>query len=117
MDDPLIPPPPTHRALLSLHVSPGSASTAGAIRFVLSGAALMAPGLTSAEGKLPDIETGERELEEGEVVVVVEAEGEGGGVCMVGRLEMGTEEMRAKKKGVRCGCGALSWGWVVEVGC
>ena len=58
----------------------------------------MAPGLTSAGGKLPDKEAGERELEEGEVVVV-EAEGKEE-ACMVGRLKMGTEEMRAKKKGV-----------------
>lgn len=44
----------------------------GAIRFVLSGAALMAPGLTSKGGTLPS--DGEKELGEGDVVVV-QAEG------------------------------------------
>lgn len=58
----------------------------------------MAPGLTSAGGKLPNTEAGERELEEGEVVVVG-AEGKEE-ACMVGRLRMGTDEMRTKKKGV-----------------
>lgn len=58
----------------------------------------MAPGLTSAGGKLPDAKAGERELEEGEVVVVG-AEGKEE-ACMVGRLKMGTKEIALKKKGV-----------------
>lgn len=58
----------------------------------------MAPGLTSAGGRLPDVQAGERELEEGEVVVVG-AEGKEE-ACMVGRLKMGTAEIALKKKGV-----------------
>lgn len=67
----------------------------GAIRFVLSGAALMVPGLTSAGGRLPDKEDA---VAAGETVVV-EAEGKDE-VCLIGQLEMGTEEMKEKKKGV-----------------
>ena len=58
----------------------------------------MAPGLTSAGGRLPDEGKGERELEEGEVAVV-EAEGKEE-ACLVGRLRMGTKEVREAKKGV-----------------
>ena len=59
----------------------------------------MAPGLTSAGGRLPDPEKeGEKELEEGEVVVVG-AEGKEN-ACLVGRLKMGTEEIRRVGKGV-----------------
>jgi malignant T-cell-amplified sequence len=67
----------------------------GAIRFVLSGAALMAPGLTSAGGWLPEKENA---LEAGDVVAI-SAEGKEE-VCLVGPLKMGTEEMKAKGKGV-----------------
>ncbi|KAL1979250.1 hypothetical protein VTN96DRAFT_6402 [Rasamsonia emersonii] len=67
----------------------------GAIRFVLSGAALMAPGLTSPGGWLPDKE---HALEAGQVVAVG-AEGKEE-ICLVGPLKMGTEEMKEKKKGV-----------------
>ncbi|KAK5123176.1 hypothetical protein LTR85_003374 [Meristemomyces frigidus] len=77
----------------------------GAIRFVLSGATLMVPGLTSPGGRLPgDPEAGEeygnggKDLEVGDVVVV-EAEGKEN-ACMVGVLKMGTKEMKEKKKGV-----------------
>ena len=55
----------------------------------------MAPGLTSAGGRLPDAA---EELNEGEVVVV-EAEGKEE-ACLIGQLRMGTEEIKAKKKGV-----------------
>ena len=55
----------------------------------------MAPGLTSAGGKLPDADAG---LKEGDVVVV-EAEGKQE-ACLVGQLKMGTEEIKEKKKGV-----------------
>ena len=93
MDDPLIP----HLRLV--HAFPHCFRTVGidrgAIRFVLSGAALMAPGLTSAGGRLPDKE---EEVKEGEVVVVM-AEGKEE-ACLVGQLKMGTEEMKDKKKGV-----------------
>lgn len=69
MDDPLIP------HLKVVHQFPTCFKRIGidrgAIRFVLSGATLMAPGLTSTGGKLPEAE---EECKEGEVVVV-EAEG------------------------------------------
>ena len=88
----------------------------------------MAPGLTSAGGRLPsgkndsgtegeggkgteggggngDGEKGEgdqryegRDLEEGEIVVV-EAEGKEE-ACMIGQLRVGTREIKEKKKGV-----------------
>lgn len=105
MDDPLIP----HLKLV--HAFPQAFRRLridrGAIRFVLSGATLMAPGLTSKGGWLPggeDQEEGEDEREreghcqEGEVVAI-EAEGKDE-VCLVGRLKMGTREMRDKGKGV-----------------
>ena len=98
----------------------------GAIRFVLSGATLMAPGLTSKGGRLPmpherppreksaaetenadDIEVPNegadeeghwsRELEKGEPVVVV-AEGKEE-ACAVGVLVAGTKEIKEKGKG------------------
>ncbi|KAI6365557.1 hypothetical protein MCOR25_005333 [Pyricularia grisea] len=80
----------------------------GAIRFVLSGATLMAPGLTSKGGRLPLVE-GEpgdkvdddghwgRELEKGEGVVVT-AEGKEE-ACAVGLLVAGTKEVKEKGKG------------------
>ena len=67
----------------------------GAIRFVLSGAALMTPGLTSVGGKLPEKDN---ELKEGDVAVIM-AEGKEE-ACLVGQLKMGTKEMKEKKKGV-----------------
>ncbi|KAF5008164.1 hypothetical protein FDECE_5558 [Fusarium decemcellulare] len=88
----------------------------GAIRFVLSGATLMAPGLTSAGGRLPadgapdGLEEGKeleqkleedgrwsRELQKGEPVVVM-AEGKEE-ACAVGTLVAGTKEVKAKGKG------------------
>ena len=88
----------------------------GAIRFVLSGATLMAPGLTSTGGRLPsgDAEEtgiygepkigeeregwyGGRELEKGEPVVIC-AEGKEE-ACAVGILSMGTKETKEKGKG------------------
>ena len=88
----------------------------GAIRFVLSGATLMAPGLTSKGGRLPveggpkglvegeEMEQGvdeegrwSRELVKGEPVVIM-AEGKEE-ACAVGILVAGTEEVKAKGKG------------------
>jgi malignant T-cell-amplified sequence len=94
----------------------------GAIRFVLSGATLMAPGLTSTGGRLPSGDKeevgvygesrkgvvgegeregggwyGGRELEEGEPVVIC-AEGKEE-ACAVGVLSMGTKEVKEKGKG------------------
>ncbi|KAL9098870.1 MAG: hypothetical protein Q9163_005547 [Psora crenata] len=93
MDDPIIP------HLKVVHAFPQCfpqiGIDRGAIRFVLSGAALMVPGLTSAGGKLPEKGS---ELKEGEVAVIM-AEGKEE-ACLVGQLKMGTEEMKEKKKGV-----------------
>ena len=62
---------------------------------MLSGAALMAPGLTSPGGRLPDAA---HALEAGQIVAV-KAEGKEE-VCLVGMLKVGTEEMKSKGKGV-----------------
>jgi len=76
----------------------------GAIRFVMSGATLMVPGLTSPGGRLPggkemeEWANGGKEYEAGDVVVV-EAEGKEN-ACLIGVLKMGTKEMKEKKKGV-----------------
>ncbi|KAE8152301.1 GTP-binding protein YchF [Aspergillus avenaceus] len=90
-------PPIPHLKLI--HAYPDALPTVqidrGAIRFVLSGAALMAPGLTSAGGRLPEKE---KALEAGQVVAVL-AEGKEF-ACLVGTLKVGTEEMKAKPKGV-----------------
>lgn len=90
----------------------------GAIRFVLSGATLMAPGLTSAGGRLPRPREGgggdggegegegegvdedghwSRELEKGEPVVIM-AEGKEE-ACAVGLLVAGTKDVKEKGKG------------------
>lgn len=106
MDDPLIP----HLSLV--HKYPACFKRVridrGAIRFVLSGASLMAPGLTSPGGRLPNsqapndtddvIRYGSEDIPAGEVVVV-EAEGKDN-ACLVGPLKVGTSEIKSKKKGV-----------------
>ncbi|KAJ9136800.1 Translation machinery-associated protein 20 [Coniochaeta hoffmannii] len=80
----------------------------GAIRFVLSGATLMAPGLTSPGGRLPEPRDGQeegvdgeghwsRELKKGEPVVIM-AEGKEE-ACAVGVLVAGTEEVKKNGKG------------------
>lgn len=103
------------------HAFPTVRIDRGAIRFVLGGATLMAPGLTSRGGRLPrphprpapppdrplpegvpdegPDEEGRwsRELEKGEPVVVA-AEGKEE-ICMVGVLAMGTKETKEKGKG------------------
>jgi PUA domain protein len=78
----------------------------GAIRFVLSGATLMVPGLTSPGGRLPSADAadedaasyGREDLGVGSVVVV-EAEGKEN-ACLVGVLKMSTKDMKEKKKGI-----------------
>ncbi|KAL2832075.1 P-loop containing nucleoside triphosphate hydrolase protein [Aspergillus cavernicola] len=94
---PLDGPPVPHLKLLHAfpEILPTIQIDRGAIRFVLSGATLMAPGLTSPGGRLPDAENA---LEEG-TVVAVKAEGKEE-VCMVGMLKAGTEEIKSKGKGV-----------------
>lgn len=64
----------------------------GAIKFVLSGANIMCPGLTSAGGKLP-----EENLEEGSIVAVY-AEGKEHSLA-IGKLLMSTDEIKSKNKG------------------
>ena len=76
----------------------------GAIRFVMGGAALMTPGMTSPGGRLPqdgkdDARWSQQEDFEPGTVVIVEAEGKET-ACAVGPLVMGTKEMKEKKKGV-----------------
>jgi PUA domain protein len=84
----------------------------GAIRFVLSGAALMVPGLTSPGGRLPGDEDGgeegerwtkQEDMQEGDVVVV-EAEGKET-ACCVGVLQMSSAAMKEAKKGIALGDG------------
>jgi len=102
MDDALLP----HLTLVHKYPQcfPRVRCDRGAIRFVLSGATLMVPGLTSAGGRLPGEGEGEEEgqwgteeLEPG-TAVVVEAEGKEN-ACFVGVLKMGTEEMKKVGKG------------------
>ena len=60
----------------------------------------MAPGLTSAGGRLPEEDA---QLKEGDIAVV-EAEGKAE-ACLIGQLRMGTEEIKEKKKGVAIDAG------------
>ncbi|KAF2234905.1 translation machinery-associated protein 20 [Viridothelium virens] len=106
MDDPILP----HLTLVHKypHAFHRLRVDRGAIRFVLSGATLMVPGLTSPGGRLPgeakggegdeEGRWGEKDLSEGEIVVI-EAEGKES-ACMVGVLKSGTGEMKKVKKGV-----------------
>jgi predicted RNA-binding protein (TIGR00451 family) len=93
MDDPIIP----HLKLVHQFPQcfPKIRIDRGAIRFVLSGATLMVPGLTSAGGRLPPKEEA---LPKG-TVVIVESEGKEE-ACMVGVLALGTEEMKGVGKGI-----------------
>jgi malignant T-cell-amplified sequence len=67
----------------------------GAIRFLLAGAHMMCPGLTSAGGYLPPADTA---LPAG-TVVAIHAEGKEHAVG-IGITKLGTEEMRSLNKGV-----------------
>ncbi|KFY12168.1 hypothetical protein V492_04051 [Pseudogymnoascus sp. VKM F-4246] len=74
----------------------------GAIRFVLSGATLMAPGVTSDGGRLPGDDdeewgAGGEHLEKGAPVVIA-AEGKEE-ACAVGLLTVGTKEVEEVGKG------------------
>ena len=93
MDDKIVP----HLKLVHQYPQcfPAVGIDRGAIRFVLSGANLAAPGLTSTGGRLPEKEAA---LKEGDVVAVM-AEGKEQ-ACLVGPLVMGTEEIKEKKKGI-----------------
>lgn len=70
----------------------------GAIKFVLSGANVMSPGLTSAGGKLPDPANGEQPLKKGQCVAI-RAQGKDE-ILAVGVLQMDTEEIRKTGKGI-----------------
>lgn len=103
MDDPIIP----HLTLVHKfpQAFPRLRIDKGAIRFVLSGATLMVPGLTSKGGRLPSEEAdladeayGAEDMNAGQVVVI-DAEGKEN-ACLVGILKMGTKEMKDIKKGV-----------------
>lgn len=93
MDDPLIP----HLRVVHAYPDffPRVRVDRGAIRFVMAGAALMTPGMTSKGGRLPqDGKDDERysaqdEFPEG-TVVVIEAEGKET-ACAIGMLSMSTK--------------------------
>lgn len=70
----------------------------GAIRFLISGANVMAPGLTSAGGRLPQADKGEKPLDAGSTVAI-RCQGKENEVS-VGKLQLPTEEILAKGKGV-----------------
>ena len=70
----------------------------GAIKFVLSGANVMSPGLTSAGGRLPDPSKGEEPLKKGQCVAI-RAQGKEE-ILAVGVLQMDTEEVRKTGKGI-----------------
>lgn len=67
----------------------------GAIRFLLAGAHMMCPGLTSAGGYLPPVE----KVIPAESVVAIHAEGKEHAVG-VGITKMSTEDMKSINKGV-----------------
>lgn len=79
----------------------------GAIKFVLSGANIMCPGLTSAGADLPE------EVEEGGIVAVY-AEGKEHALAL-GKLTMSTEEIKLVNKGIGiellCYLGDGLWGF------
>lgn len=83
------------RTLVDPSLLPKVGIDRGAIRFLLAGAHMMCPGLTSAGGYLPpaDHEIAANSL------VAVHAEGKEHAVA-VGITKMGTEEMRKVNKGV-----------------
>ena len=70
----------------------------GAIKFVLSGANVMAPGLVSAGGKLPDPSQGEEPIKEGQCVAI-RAQGKDE-ILAVGVMKMASEEIRKTGKGI-----------------
>lgn len=70
----------------------------GAIKFVLSGANVMSPGLVSAGGKLPDPSKGEQPIKEGECVAI-RAQGKNE-ILAVGVMKMDSEQVRKTGKGI-----------------
>lgn len=80
---------------LDPYILPAVKIDRGAIRFVLAGAQIMCPGLTSKGGELPPTEAA---LEAGTPVGVF-AEGKTHAVA-VGITKLGTEEIKRTNKGV-----------------
>ena len=107
-DDDMLP------SLRIVHLYPDAFTTVrvdkGAIKFVLSGANIMAPGMTSAGGMLPE------ELDVGKVVVVT-AEGKEHAVA-VGITKMTAADMRSQNKGhgVATAHYLGDWLWKLEAG-
>lgn len=66
----------------------------GAIKFVLSGANIMCPGLTSAGAELPEAPGFEKET-----IVAIYAEGKENALA-VGKLNMSSEEIKSINKGI-----------------
>ena len=101
MDGPLLP------TLRLVHRFPSAFPTIqidrGAIRFVLAGASLMVPGLTSPGGRLPSSSSPDDALPAGAVVAVT-AEGKTE-ACLVGQLKISTDDMKSVGKGVAVDAG------------
>ena len=70
----------------------------GAIRFVLAGANIMSPGLTSSGGRLPDPSKGETEIP-AQTPIAIYAQGKEHPVA-VGITQMGSEEIKQAGKGI-----------------
>lgn len=70
----------------------------GAVKFLLSGANVMAPGLVSAGGYVPNPENGDTPLDKGKAVAIMAQDKEA--ALSIGILKESTEEIRAKGKGV-----------------
>lgn len=80
----------------------------GAIKFILQGADIMSPGLTSAGGSLPD------NLTKGQIVLVY-AEGKEHALC-IGRMLLSSEEVKSVNSGhaitnLHCLCDGL---WKID---
>ncbi|KAH3898840.1 probable Translation machinery-associated protein 20 [Saccharomycodes ludwigii] len=67
----------------------------GAIKFVLSGANIMCPGLTSAGGKLPEKKDDELDKD---TTVIINAENKENALA-IGKLLMSTEDIKSINKG------------------
>ena len=63
----------------------------GAIKFVLSGANIMCPGLTHPNARMTPVEK--------DVIVAIMAEGKDH-ILAIGKTSMSTDEIKAKNKGV-----------------
>lgn len=70
----------------------------GAIKFLLSGANVMAPGLLTAGGRLPDTSKGEQGFAKGTPVAIMAQDKES--ALSIGILKESSDEIRAKGKGM-----------------